>query len=92
MARKVAKNEFEKDFCKHMSNSVFGMTMENLRNISKIKIVNGRDENRLLRYISKPNFRGYFIITTLFEYGAISLFIKIYKTIYKEQKKRKRKN
>ena len=32
------------------------------------------------------------IITTLFEYGAISLFIKIYKTIYKEQKRRKRKN
>ena len=60
-ARKVAKNEFEKDFCKHMSNNVFGKTMENVRNRSKIKIVNGRDENRLLRYISKLNFRGAFI-------------------------------
>ena len=29
--------------------------------------------------------------TTLFEYGAISLYIKIYKTIYKEQKKQKKK-
>ena len=32
-----------------------------------------------------------FIITTLFEYGAISLFIKIYKTFYKEQKKKEKK-
>ena len=31
------------------------------------------------------------IITTLFEYGAISLFIRIYKTIYKEQKKKEKK-
>ena len=56
-ARKVAKN----DFYKRMSNSVFRKTMENVRNRSKIKIVNGRDEERLLKLISKPNFRGAFI-------------------------------
>ena len=63
-ARKVARNDFEKDFYKRMSNSVFGKTMENVRNRSKIKIVNGSDENgekRLLKLISKPNFRGVFI-------------------------------
>ena len=60
-ARKVEKSDFEKDFYKRMSNNVFEKTMENVRNRSKIKIVNGRDEKRLLKLISKPNFRGTFI-------------------------------
>ena len=52
--RMEAKNEFEKDFFKLMNNSVFGKTMENIRNRVNIKLVN--DKKQAEKLSAKPNF------------------------------------
>ena len=53
--RTKAKNEFEKDFFKLMNNSVFGKTMQNIRNRSVIKLVT--DKIKAEKLAAKPNFK-----------------------------------
>ena len=52
--RTAAKNDFEKDFFKLMNNSVFGKTMENIRNRVNIKLITS--EENALKLIAKPSF------------------------------------
>ena len=54
--RTQAKNNFEKDFYKLMNNSVFGKTMENIRNRVIVKLVNTKE--KLKKLVAKPNFKG----------------------------------
>ena len=52
--RTEAKKDFEKDFFKLMNNSVFGKTMENVRNHRDIKLV--RTSERRNKLVSEPNY------------------------------------
>ena len=54
--RKQAKNDFEKDFFKLINNSVFGKTMENVRNHRDIKIVTTDKRRSILA--SEPNYHS----------------------------------
>ena len=52
--RTKATNDFEKDFFKLMNNSVFGKTMENVRNRVDVRLVT--DESKAKKLVSKPNY------------------------------------
>ena len=79
--RKLAKNDFEKDLFKLINNSVFGKTMENIRNHRNIKLVT-MDKKRS-NLVSEPN---YHTIKLFSEYLSITEMkktkIKLSKPIY----------
>ena len=52
--RMHVENDFEKEFYKLMNNSVFGKTMENVKNHRDIKLVT--TEKKTLKLVSEPNY------------------------------------
>ena len=79
--RKLAKNDFEKDLFKLMNNSVFGKTMENIRNHRNIKLVT--TDKKRSKLVSEPN---YHTINLISEYLTIiemkKTKVKMSKSIY----------
>ena len=68
--RTQAKNNFEKDFFKLMNNSVFGKTMENIRNRVNIKLVNS--EEKFKKLVAKPNYES----RKIFNENLVSVHMK----------------
>ena len=68
--RTQAKNNFEKDFFKLMNNSVFGKTMENIRNRVNIKLVNTGEQFKKLT--AKPNYES----RKIFNENLVSVHMK----------------
>ena len=54
--RTKATSDFENNFYKLMNNSVFGKTMENIRNHKNFKLV--ANERKYSKYVMKPNFKS----------------------------------
>ena len=54
--RKEARSEFEKDFFKLMNKSMFGKTMENMRNHIDIKLVTTNKQRN--KFASEPNYHS----------------------------------
>ena len=79
--KKAAKNEFEKDFFKLTNNSVFGKTMENIRNHKDMKLVTS--DKKYLKYVMKPNFKdGFPFSKHLFAVEMGKTEIKMNKPVY----------
>ena len=74
--RAKANNEFEKDFFKLMNNSVFGKTMENIRNRVDVRLITS--EKMANKLVSKPNFDR----RTIFSENLVAVHMKKTKLVF----------
>jgi len=77
--RSKAQNEFEKDFFKLMSNSIFGKTMENIQNRVNIRLVN--NQMLLKKCAAKPNFDH----CTKFDENLVAVHMKKTELVFNKQ-------
>ena len=68
--RTQAKDNFEKDFFKLMNVSVFGKTMENIRNRVNVKLVN--TDEKFKKLVAKPNYES----RKIFNENLVSVHMK----------------
>ena len=74
--RTKGKNDFEKDFFKLMNNSVFGKTVENIRNHVDVRLVS--DIGKAKKLIAKPNVKHW----TRFDENLIGVHLNRTKLVY----------
>ena len=74
--RTKGKNDFEKDFFKLINNSVFGKTMENIRNRVDVRLVGNREKAQKL--IVKPNLKHW----VCFDENLIGIHLKRIKLVF----------
>ena len=76
-----AKNDFERDFYKLMTNAVFGKTMENVRKHKIIKLVN--NDKKRDKLVSEPNYHTTkWFSKSLLEIEMKKTSVKMNKPIY----------
>ncbi|GBM47569.1 hypothetical protein AVEN_90276-1 [Araneus ventricosus] len=79
--RKNSKSAFEKDFFKLMNNSVYGKTMENIRNRVDVQLVN--DEKKAQKLVAAPTFKRFKIFDNeLVGVERVKKFLTLDKPIY----------
>ena len=78
--RKGARNEFEKDFFKLMNNSVFGKTMENVKNRMSLNLTT--DNDMAIKWFSDMRFKGAKEIDGLYLVEQYQAEIEMNKPIY----------
>ena len=79
--RKQAKNYFEKDFFKLINNSVFGKTMENVRNHRNIKLVT--TVKRTNQLVPEPNYHTTkWFLESLLAIETKKIKVKMNKPVY----------
>ena len=69
--RKEAKSAFEKDMFKLMNNAVFGKTMENVRNRTRVELVRSNEDAKMRKLISKPTYASHKIFSM--DLGAVHM-------------------
>ena len=71
-----ASNNFEKDFFKLMNNSIYGKTMENIRNRVDIHLVTNKRDSK--KFVSKPNYNH----RNIFSDNLIAIHMKKTKLVF----------